>query len=766
MSTGIAAPTMTLLDYGDNERSAVAVGLNVGVREASDSVPPATAAEFSYVDADAGSGAGSGDGAFAGSASPRTSGPSSASEDDGPDLYRPNRPYKGFSTSISSSMFASTRHARSDCCALACFGILQSDRTRYLLTGVPPPSLHRRFVIHLVMPVSMFLLAGYCAVYVRDAQINQLASTFLVLMTVFYVAQDCTRGTTKRVQIREEMLWRAREVEGEIEKAAASNGGDRQAAISELEGLGGISKVRGVPPRHLAGDGDSYHGRDLGQSRFDMGCAHRGCGCYGSDIPDRSSEAEPEDVCGCIFRCFADLLCSRLCGCALQCCGCCALAQEAREIERLVPEGRRRIDYLSFEPYVSYYGPIRRLRETTNARLWDHYGALSRLSSSLLKWLGLSLVVLSALAALPLRTTARFRMENMAVLLATFAQAFLILYLVHWRYHKFDLSLDAVIKYFSCGFVLITGLTVFFETIITIFLQLLLAAIILLKDVRVKDSSGYQGVGGHDHGGGYGSSSEMDAPGPFGSPLPPYAPLGGHGNLATFAQAFLILYLVHWRYHKFDLSLDAVIKYFSCGFVLITGLTVFFETIITIFLQLLLAAIILLKDVRVKDSSGYQGVGGHDHGGGYGSSSEMDAPGPFGSPLPPYAPLGGHGNFWRSGGPYNASGEDYVRSFARSNPGVVVLYLFLNAYAMAALVEELTKYFGYRMVEHPDFLSDDQMRDAAAAATAAVRGGREAEGALVDSDDEDGEEEEDESKGGSGNYAPPPESRPGRVKRR
>jgi hypothetical protein len=66
------------------------------------------------------------------------------------------------------------------------------------------------------------------------------------------------------------------------------------------------------------------------------------------------------------------------------------------------------------------------------------------------------------------------------------------------------------------------------------------------------------------------------------------------------------------------------------------------------------------------------------------------------------------------------------KTFAREYPVITIIYLFINAYLMAALVEELCKYFGFRMVEHPDFLTDEQLQEGTEAVAAAERrSGRE-----------------------------------------
>lgn len=569
-------------------------------------------------------------------------------------VYRPGRPYKGFSTSIS-SLFVSPTTAQSDCCSMACFGVLQADRTRFLLTGTPPPSPLRRVLLHVFVPLGLFLLAGWCAVNIRDASVNQFFSTFLVLLICAYLISGCLRGTVKRVQVREEMLWRMREADAIREQSGYTDEEAREA----IEQMGGIRGLEGVPESHLAGDGEFFHGLDLGQDRSEMGCAHRMCGCYSSDLSTRSvdSEPRPRDVCGCLWRAFVELCCHRVCNCFLQFCGCCGLAQEAREIERLVPASKRRFDYVTFEPYVEFYGPIVQLREGKNSGLWDHYGALSHLSLMLIKSLGVILVVLFLLSLIG--SNPNFRLNNMAVLLATMAQGFLILYFVHWRWCRFDLSLDAVIKYFACGFVLTTGLAVFFEMVETIILQLLLYVIVVLTNLGVQQTNSFEGIGGHDDG-----SISADAP-----------------QYGSFAQ----------------------------------------------------------------------------------------------SPLPAISPVGGHGRYLGVDDPFSvdsaaasAGGEDYMRHFAHSNPGVVIIYLFLNAFAMAALVEELCKYFGYKMVEHPDFLTEEDLSEAAAAHIA-MAGSRDESEAEESADADASEEASDNGAvvtaaagAGEADYAPPVVV-PGRV---
>jgi hypothetical protein len=58
--------------------------------------------------------------------------------------------------------------------------------------------------------------------------------------------------------------------------------------------------------------------------------------------------------------------------------------------------------------------------------------------------------------------------------------------------------------------------------------------------------------------------------------------------------------------------------------------------------------------------------------------------------------------------------SEYKRAFVKKYPYIMVILLFINAYLVAALVEELCKYFGFKIVEHPDFLTETEIHKAAA----------------------------------------------------
>ncbi len=64
-------------------------------------------------------------------------------------------------------------------------------------------------------------------------------------------------------------------------------------------------------------------------------------------------------------------------------------------------------------------------------------------------------------------------------------------------------------------------------------------------------------------------------------------------------------------------------------------------------------------------------------------------------------------------GLYSAN-DDLKSLMQQKYPMLSVLLLFCSAYLVAALVEESCKYFGFKMVEHPDFVSEKNIEKAVA----------------------------------------------------
>ena len=274
--------------------------------------------------------------------------------------------YRGFSTSMH-DMYIATEFERVDCCAMACGGIFQSDRDRYLLQGITPPSIARRFWLHIFFPLLIFALAAAGAMRIPDQSMNQIFTTATIVLLLVYLIRQCYKGRSKRIEIRKDLLW--------TKSALQANRHQNLAVLLEQD-----------PPDDFNQEQEYY----LGQSQRDFGCAHPCCllGCYAEDRAayelrpfqqpqdDQQTDENQRQVArdarrrqANLSRCLWDYACPAIwCGHQLQLCGICALAQEAREVESaILPAAYRRVDYISMQPISHYYPAIYKKRHGTGS---------------------------------------------------------------------------------------------------------------------------------------------------------------------------------------------------------------------------------------------------------------------------------------------------------------------------------------------------------------------------------------------------------------
>ena len=97
----------------------------------------------------------------------------------------------GFHTSIC-DIFRDP-HRRTDCCAVACCGVLSSDRSLFLLTGERPPPLWRRVLTLFIVPALLFAAMNYFSTDVTvvdddgQPQTMKVPSGRLLLLLIAYV---------------------------------------------------------------------------------------------------------------------------------------------------------------------------------------------------------------------------------------------------------------------------------------------------------------------------------------------------------------------------------------------------------------------------------------------------------------------------------------------------------------------------------------------------------------------------------------------------
>lgn len=374
---------------------------------------------------------------------------------------RLRKSYRGGFRSSICDLFADPAR-RSDCCSIACCGVLQSDRNRYLFNG-ERPSWWMRITVNFILPTGFVFIVIFASLPLFRDESPEAAAAWLgrimlvsILAAIAFVS---LRGCFIRMKFRREVMNRIHE--------------ERSDDVSISRDITGDLRFANLP------------------------C----CGCYSNDViftlDDSNNEYDDQgspqaDFCTRLFQSIASLCCGVCCLCWCQFCGMCAIGQEEREISALVPKEKQMIDYITFEvcimgeavdvlaehsltihtfrfnllrqPFLEYYPRIVELRQNMTESFWTHIQAVSKLSRNLLITFGAVLLLLTVLALT--RVDKQFQFINLLILIATLCQAFFILYFVHWRWHRFDLSFDAVVKLFSSGFILGTTQALIFEWIV------------------------------------------------------------------------------------------------------------------------------------------------------------------------------------------------------------------------------------------------------------------------------------------------------------
>ena len=129
-----------------------------------------------------------------------------------------------------------------------------------------------------------------------------------------------------------------------------------------------------------------------------------------------------------------------------------------------------------------------------------------------------------------------------------------------------------------------------------------------------------------------------------------------------FSKAFFIEYLVHWRWNRFYLSFDSVVKYFACGFLLTTPMAIIFESIVSVITSsvwIILVIFIIAANDEI--------------------ATELQT-----------------------------DPKKAMKDLATDYQAVFITLIFMNSFVVAALIEEMVKYFGYWMVVVPDLLPQNE----------------------------------------------------------
>lgn len=379
--------------------------------------------------------------------------------------------FRGFSTSIH-DMFWRSQTERTDCCSITCCGILQSDRDRFLLRGIRPPSLWMRFRT----PLAIILLTLAGAVIFQDPVMNASFVLFMLLLMVCFLLHRFLAGVKMRRDMRKDLLWTKHQMLQDQEQPPANAGESASAK-----------------------DADAT----AGQTDLDIRCAHPSCifGCYPEDrsamqVEERRSVGS--NLCRCLWNSFN----TPCCGMHVQYCGgVYGLAQEARDFETMISTAHcGRVDYITMEAFNSYYPSIYRRKweipasaddETVSlcSKIKDFLPPLSRLSLLLLRIAGALTFVFWIWTMI--ETSLQ---PNFVLYLAVVGECVGLLWLICWAIDdpiKAQLSCDAIIKFFFVGFIYSTTLGIVCELALNSVLKHLLELAVRLSGTNHHEASHY-----------------------------------------------------------------------------------------------------------------------------------------------------------------------------------------------------------------------------------------------------------------------------------
>lgn len=335
----------------------------------------------------------------------------------------------GFSTSICD--FFSEPSRKSDCCSFACFGLLQSDKNEYLLTHKKKDRWSKRLIINVGLPMGYLFLTtqgGVLSKYIlpffgtndndndndKETAVDEwwawlTRCGFLLLVIGLLVRARHERSKLRRMVLEQIHKQKYGLEEEEEEEERRTTDGEEDLLLTTTTTTLPTSEVATA---HVSLESYLHFHED------DISRAHSTCWCFPIDevSPQHTHEhtrSSSNDCCGTLWNTVASMFCGYCCGCWFTCCGMCAIGQEDRELQSILPQEMQMVDYVTFEEYQNYRGKILDLRTTQDKRFLSHCKAISQLSRQLLSMFGLVLVFYTVAAACHIYDD--FRLTNMLV---------------------------------------------------------------------------------------------------------------------------------------------------------------------------------------------------------------------------------------------------------------------------------------------------------------------------------------------------------------
>ena len=358
----------------------------------------------------------------------------------------------GWSTSIC-DLFADPSN-RSNCCALACCGLLLHDKNAHLLQQLSPqnPSSSssasrsnrfgssgwNRLLVYVGIPLSVMGLLLTLRSYTIgnkddnnnniDGKVAILWSVIIFVTFVVLVVVLSLRARNERIQLRQAILTKLYHYQQQ--HANTNNDSSSPATTTEEneEEKEEDSNDQGADPLLVPPPNQAIARRvaeNLTVESYmqlqmeDTHAAHGVCGCFRNDRSPQLQQTldlgeetleetteKPKDFCTVLFHLLSRLCCGCMCDNLLQCCGLCALGQEHRQLQLLLLEeekhGLLQTDYITHQPFTDYYPLIEQLRADQSHSLYQHCcNAISRLSKQLVRILGITIALAAVVSVTP-----------------------------------------------------------------------------------------------------------------------------------------------------------------------------------------------------------------------------------------------------------------------------------------------------------------------------------------------------------------------------
>jgi len=373
------------------------------------------------------------------------------------------REYRGIFSSSICDMFSSPARSKTDACALACCGIWLWERNQFLLQGKHPKKWTQR-----PLETALFcLLIATLVLASIDLQSEALKICVLVMVAMgiwrlleFEYSKSSFRKEMAKEEFRRQNLLINNSDLRLTEEPAQGTAKGRLSPTSNEKDDYEQQESQGLE-RFL-----SLHWNEINRRHNLLNCVRNDTSVVGEEDEEEDEfdvdDVDQRDFCQRLWHFFANLCCNTCCMCWCIWCGMCAIAQEHRHLAKVLPTTPSlwQRDYITMQPWSDYFPSILALRNTENTSFWDHCKALSQLSSRLVKACGLFLLFAILLTAfLPVQ----YEKWQLGIMFGALVEPIVILFFTYWYWNRLDVSLDAIIKYFSSGFFLCTSMVLVYE---------------------------------------------------------------------------------------------------------------------------------------------------------------------------------------------------------------------------------------------------------------------------------------------------------------